>query len=245
MNYQTNKEIFVMKNTNFKLNKTKFLALFVLIAMLATSIALVGCEFDIGKTEGSSTTSSSSTASDENPPVEELVFEHGDNFTEDDIEFVKYFHKYEDMIIEPKIYSCSDVFDNTKNNKGYLYFVDVDIENSYYICGYIDLNIEENSLYYGWVIDVEKYKWYKFNDKASIPNEMEGLSLGISFEIYDATVIKDVGNDVDCSHKFKFYTFGWGMVRGFREIYENMFYYHWAAIENMNIAMGFDISTAL
>ena len=215
----------------------KLICLFV--AIIVSCGAVSACEWKFAKTEESSTATTTSptstTSTITEPPVEELVFEHGDNFTAEDVDFVKYFHGYQDSLISPVIYSASDVFSNIKEDKGYLYFVNVNISNPYYICGFIDLNIEENLACWGrGAIDVERCVWYKFDNKDSIPTEIGKLSLGWSFQIYDATVVEDIGNKTDCKHQFKLYTLGHGSVVNFREIYEYMFIYHNKSIDNMN-----------
>ena len=196
-----------MKNENRKTNKTKFVALFVLIAMLATSISLVGCEFDIGKTEGSSTTSSSNTTTDENPPVEELVFEHGDNFTEDDIAFVRSLHGANYSMSDDRIsFTFDSIVDYTKNRNCYLYYCEFDVDNPYYICAYIDFDIKENAMF--WmvqIVDITKFSWYKFDDLNSIPETIGELEKAYSYVLYSCTLIRDVGNKAECNHKAFYY----------------------------------------
>ena len=65
-------------------------------------------------TQPTEPTSSSSSTTEPEPEPEELVFEHGDNFTEEDIEFVKRFHNYRDMESSILLYSFSEMISSVK-----------------------------------------------------------------------------------------------------------------------------------
>ncbi len=185
------------------------------------------------------TSSSSSTTEEEpQPEPEELVFEHGDNFTEEDIEFVKSFQGYHHMLSCTKIFTFSKMVEEVKIGREYLYYVDVDIENPYYICAYMDFSIVDDLNKWGaGCIDITRYVWYKFDAEESIPKEIDNLRLGWAFQIYDSVITKDIGNDIDCEHKFKFYSLGYGGVSNFRVIYEHMLIIHHRVLDDIGITI--------
>ena len=207
----------------------KLICLFVAIIMASTAFS--ACEWKFAKTEESSTattTSSTSTTSTiMDPSVEELVFEYGDDFTQDDVEFVKSLHavNYNVMYDLPS-YTFSDVVNEIIAGKGSLYYASLDLDNPYYICGYLDLDIEANR--HSWevsAIDVTIYKWYKFYSSEEIPEIIEGLEHGWSFLIYDCTIHREMGGATSYEHSCKYFT----QYRGekyLETVYENMLMFY-------------------
>ena len=187
-------------------------------------------------TQPTEPTSSSSNTVD--PEPEELVFEHGDNFTEEDIEFVKSLHGYQLMLYDPIIHTFSSMVTNVNSGRGYLYYANVDIDNPYYICAYFDWSVESTLREWGaGYIYVNHYVWYKFDSKETVPKKIDNLTLGLVLLVYDSTIIKDVGNDKDCEHNFRFYTLGYGEIKEFRAIYENMLIHHYEPIDENTIGI--------
>ena len=205
----------------------KLICLF--IAIIVTCGAFSGCEWKFDKTEESSTvtttspTSTTSTIMD--PPAEELVFEHGDNFTEKDIEFVRSLHLDFQTSGEPKNYSFDRIVNELINDRGVFYSVMIDIENPYYIGAYIDFDLEENLKFWNsGIIDITKFVWYKFDNPISMSRTVDNLELCFGFEIYNGIIEKDVVTGIDCYQNFVYY-FDYN-VNGYKPyIYPNMLIY--------------------
>ncbi len=182
-------------------------------------------------TTATTTTTTTTIPDDGGEPVD-LVVQHGDNFTEDDIKFVKSFHGYQDMIAEEFLFSFSEMIDTVREGKWYLYYASVDIDNPHYICGYIDISTEENlNEWASGCIDVTKYIWYKFDADEDVPEEIGDLSIGWVFHTYDAVITKDIGNGIDLEHKFKYYSIGRGGIWDVIEIYEYMLIHYYKPID--------------
>ena len=209
-----------------------------LLVIVITCSLLSGCGFEIGKTEQSTTTSTTVTTTDlgddpiQNPPVEELVFEHGDNFTEKDIELVRSMHAYIDAIFEPYMYSFSKYVDKVKEKKCNAYFVRVDKNNPIYICGYMDLDDTQTVYEFGArYINIEGYVWHKYTDKESIPKEIDNLILAWCIRFYDAVITYDIGRGIECEREVMFFSVG---IPKYDALYDYTFLFtHWLSVDDI------------
>lgn len=204
----------------------KLARVLLVFAIISSCFAFVGCDW----INFFGTTTTTTTG---NPDPSALKFAHSDNFTDEDIEFVRSLHGYQDMEEYPKIYTFSEIVNCVNTGKGTLYYVDVDAEAPYYICGYIDMSIEENRMELIRPIDITKYTWYKYYDKESIPEEIENLSIAWGVTAYDAVIESDIGRGEDCNHKFRFRSIERGLPEDFRIIYDYMVIYYWEEAENI------------
>ena len=153
--------------------------------------------------------SSSATEEEPQPEPEKLVFEHGDNFTEEDIEFVKSLHGRKldshSLYYSPIYTGINDALvDAEQGNPIFL----VHIENPYIICSYEKPNMPEYE-FDGWgayTFDVQKYVWYKFDTQHDVPSEVDGMKMTrYSFLIYDCLIREDIVNGVEYNKWCKFY----------------------------------------
>ena len=205
----------------------KFTSILLVLTIISSCFAFVGCDWS--NIFGTTTTTTTGT-----PDPSTLKFAHSDNFTDEDIEFVRSLHGYQDMEVYPKIYTFSKIVDCVNAGEGTLYYVNVNVEFPYYICGYIDLNIEDNHMELIKPIDITKYTWYKYYDKESIPEEIEDLSIAWGVTAYDAVIESDIGRGEDCNHKFRFRSIERGLPEDFRIIYDYMVIYYWEEVENID-----------
>lgn len=201
-----------MKN-NLERNKTMKKLISLLITIIFISSILLGCDwnkiFSI-KQSGSTTSSTSITtnpsqlAFPENPTIE-----HGDNFTQDDIDFVLMLHggirndriEYE-MLPNYLLYEVL-----TFAQKGSPLFL-ARFENPYIICAYLkpDVPEYERNEFGEYRFDATKYVWYKFYDSTQIPDSIEKMKLTEEiYLLYDGTIIKDIANGVEYNKKCKYY----------------------------------------
>ena len=156
------------------------------------------------------TSSSSSTTEEEpQPEPEELVFEHGDNFTEEDIEFVKSLHGRKldshSPYYSPIYTGINDALvDAEQGNPIFL----VHIENPYIICSYEKPNMPEYEFdgWGGYTFDIQKYVWYKFDTQHDVPSKIDGMKMTrYSFLLYDCLIREDIVNGVEYNKWCKFY----------------------------------------
>ena len=213
----------------------KLISILLVMTIILSCLALVGCEW-FGGEQTTATTTTTTTTTTAPPPVDPstIEFKHDDNFTEKDIEFIKSFHGYQDMIVDPIIFSFTEMIDTVRKGKWHLYYAHVDIDNPVYICGYIDISTEENL--YEWTsncIDVTKYVWYKFDADEEVPEKIDNMSLGWGFHIYDAVIAKDIGNGTNPEHKFKYYSLTFGGVRDVIEVYEYMLIHYYKPLDEI------------
>ena len=151
-------------------------------------------------------TSSSSSTTEPQPEPEELVFEHGDNFTEEDIEFVKSLHGADKYSSDPIYYTFNIIINKLQNNIGFFYQLTIDIDSCYIICAYIDLDVKENlKIYNSNIVDVTKYTWFKFYPQMDIPDTIDDLEMCFGYEVYSGIIEKDVVNNIDYCQPFIYY----------------------------------------
>ena len=152
------------------------------------------------------TSSSSSTTE---PQPEELVFEHGDNFTEEDLEFVKSLHGrklngYSQYYSPISTSLWEALFGGECGTPIFL----VHIENPYIICSYEKPNMPEYEFdeWGVYTFDVNKYVWYKFNTLDDVPSEIDGMKMtDYSFLIYDCLIKDDIVSGIEYNKWCKFY----------------------------------------
>ena len=210
-------------------------AISLLVVIMLLSSILVGCNVSDFWNDIIPTNTTADTTINEEPESIDpstLTINHGDNFTEEDIEFVRSLHNYRKMYYTPKIFTFSKMVEDVRQGEGYLYFLDVDMENSYYICGYLDISIEENLYEWaGGIIDVESYAWFKFEDRESIPEQIDNMNICWTAHIYDAVIVADVGNNTKCNQKTKFYSLGFEDGGDVRIVYKHMIIHHYCSLD--------------
>ena len=186
--------------------KKSFLIIFVIIAVLVAVICALAFGGALDKDDKTSSTTTTTTAStttttNQDPPSPEITFEHGDNFTEDDIEFVKMLHGQSPFFshLEKPYYNLQDIIFQIKLNTPLL-FISPDIDNGYFICPYIDLDLlssdEKEKLEY-MPIDVTLYTWYKFYISEEVPYQIGDLELYERFShiLFDCSVTSVFSQD--------------------------------------------------
>ena len=185
----------------------KILSLILALTILSSCLALVGCNvfgelFDTTSTQPSTTTT---TTCGDDPA--QVTFEHGDNFTADDIEFVKMLHGQgaSSSSEDRHSYNLSEIVWFSQN--GYSLFL-MHFENPYAICGYLKPNEtkayvkgDDGKIY----LDVTKCVWYKYYDSESIPESVDNMELKLSYLLYDCTVIKDLSDNTVYNEELKYY----------------------------------------
>ncbi len=182
----------------------KLISILLVMTIILSCLALVGCEWFGGEQTTATTTTTTAP-----PPVDPstIEFEHGDNFTEEDIEFVRSLHGVDYSVqTEQKNYSFSDILSNANDENGYLYQAYIDIDNAYYICAYIDFHSEKNALYWSaQIVDITKFTWFKFNDLDSIPSSVGDLENALNYILYDCTLVKELKTDSVYTSKYTYY----------------------------------------
>ena len=207
-----------MKNENRKENETKFLANLILIALLLTTTAFSGCEWKFAKTEESSTatttspTSTTSTTEDPldepllNPPLGDRTFDYGDDFTAEDIEFVRSLHNsYIGPSGDHTLFSFESTISEAQRFKTPIYYASIDTENPYFICAFANSKVLFELGGPVAFMDVTKYSWHKFYDVDSIPESIEDKDLQHKYLLYDCTIKKDIVNGIDYDYHCKYY----------------------------------------
>ena len=135
------------------------------------------------------------------------MIEHGDNFTEEDIEFVENLHG---QIIGGNSdlyhsYTLAEVISNAQRGEHlfWAYF-----ENPYVICGYKKLNQpkppkdNEGNIRF----DATQYVWYKFYEAESIPEMIEDMKISsYSYLLYDCTIKRDISSNVEYNKTCKYF----------------------------------------
>ena len=182
-----------------------------LIAIVLLSSALAGCDltnmFGVQKsksTDGASTTSTTKPLFPENP-----IIEHGDNFTEDDIEFVLTLHgktRNDRALCDmPPNYQLYDVLTFAQNGAP-LFLAHFD--SPYFICAYLKLDSTEYEVdqFGDYKFDATKYVWYKFYDSTKIPEKIGEMKLTAeTYLLYDCTIVKDIANGIEHNKVGKYY----------------------------------------
>ena len=140
------------------------------------------------------TTTTTTTIPDDGGEPEDLVIQHGDNFTEEDINFLEWLHGNDSP------YASTDkrtgnlaLFIIEILVKNDLLYASTDIDSGYYICAYRDLDAlspDEIHLIKFKAIDVTQYKWYKFDITDEIPKQIDDLELydELSHMLFDSKV---------------------------------------------------------
>ena len=187
----------------------KLLSLVLALTVISSCLALAGCNV-FGGILGTTGTTTTTTGGGDPAPV---TFEYSENFTENDIEFVRMLHGQgaSDSSGDRASYTLSEIVWFAQN--GYSLFL-MHFENPYAICGYLKPNEtkayvkgDDGKLY----LDVTKCVWYKYYDSESIPKSTDDMELTVSYLLYDCTVIKDISNgtayDKELTYYLK-YTYG-------------------------------------
>ena len=176
----------------------KITSIILLLTIISSCLAVSGCELfggEVMTTDGEQTTTTTTTSIttstttqtplDDEPPT--IEFEHGDNFTEDDIKFVRFLN---DKLVsngDRITYGIDDLF---YSESGYIPYVGhIYTDNPIFICGYLDIDIRDNYLgYINGKHDVSQYKWYKFSASVPLPEVIGEDELIWSYLLLDACI---------------------------------------------------------
>ena len=206
-----------MKNTNLKLNKTKLVArLMIIVVLLTSAMILSACNLEdliayftpekTPKWEAPEGVIETSTVDESGNSI---TIAHSDNFTQDDIEFVAMWHNRKMGtsfgVSDIASFSFGDMIRNAQD--GFPLYL-MQIENPYIIVAYLKPNLPEYELdeRNNYFFDSEKYLWYKFNTADKIPSSIDDNKItGFSYVLYDCTITKDVGNNIERDYKCKYY----------------------------------------
>ena len=145
----------------------------------------------------------------------EITIAHTENFTDDDIEFVKRLNGRNNYYISydrGRNDLSHTMFVTILANNLSLMYIEVDTDNPYFICGYIDLDLlddtEKTVLEYGG-IDITRFIWYKFSSSEEIPQQIGELDFFFitTFLIFDCTAVdfRDVDNGKKYNCKYALY----------------------------------------
>ena len=156
-------------------------------------------------TATTTTTTTTTIINPDNNEPEDLVIQHGDNFTEEDIEFVKSLQGKLTTEASSSAYMGFESLFNCKS--GLTPFVGhIDINSAIIICAYIDTDVEENvNSYFKNELDVEDYKWYKFDTSQQIPSTIDNDELIWSYLLFDAWIEKNALTNEELYYSFTYY----------------------------------------
>jgi hypothetical protein len=136
---------------------------------------------------------------------ENIYIAHGENFTQDDIDFVVMRHGVKDESYIP----CdliSYCLGNALSSGSNLYLAR--FENPYRITAYLKPDAPEYEDPFDYAFDVSKYIWIKSNLNEDIPSRIEDeyTKTTFSYVLYDCTIRKDIVNGIEYNQKYKYYT---------------------------------------
>ena len=187
----------------------KLLSLVLALTMISSCLAITSCNL-IGEIFGTTGTTTTTTGGGDPAPV---TFEHGENFTEDDIEFVRMLHgrimtaQDDSLGFEiPVNYSLYDALSCAQNHGMPLLLMKFD--NPYIICAYQKPNITnyEVSDDGTYLFDITRYVWRKYSVEDEIPEIFGDCSLSkYSYLLYDCTISKDIVNGTIYNKQCKYY----------------------------------------
>ena len=158
-------------------------------------------------TTTATTTTTTTTIPDDGGEPEDLVIQHGDNFTEEDIEFVKSLHGTQpswsfEYDLAP--WSFSEDIKALKAGVASYHLIDIDIDSPYYICAYLDRSLDYDMIIHA-PLDTTLFTWYKYYSYDDIQNSIGEHTLTDVFLLYDAVVLNDIPNDLITSLGCKYY----------------------------------------
>ena len=206
-----------MKNKIHKSSKTKLIARVMLVVILVMSnLTLSACNWEDMIAYFVSQTTPKWEAPEgviETATIDQngnsITIAHSENFTQDDIEFVAMWHNKKMGanfgMNDVASFSLGDMIRSAQDGSP-LYLMQ--IENPYIIVAYLKPNLPEYELdeRNNYFFDSEKYLWYKFKTTDKIPNNIDDNKITIfSYLLYDCTIIKDIGKNLECNYKFKYY----------------------------------------
>lgn len=139
-------------------------------------------------------------------PLRDITFDHGDNFSEDDINLVRFLHDKDCEIAgEPGMRNFGDFLDSTY--KSTFYKVKVDLKSKPYFISVYKPNNDTPvmfSLEYGGECDY-LLKWYKFYDYDSIPETIDDYILIGSYAVYDCVIESDAKTGESVNRQCKYF----------------------------------------
>ena len=140
---------------------------------------------------------------------ETVYIMHGENFTQDDIDFVALLHgeKRNDKIPKDMPSRAGLEYVLNAGKEGQPIFI-ASFEDSYIICAYLKIGALPYipDIWGDYKFDVTKYVWYKFNNNTETPERLNGMSrTEDAYLIYDCMLEKDIVNDVEYNKACKSY----------------------------------------
>ena len=134
---------------------------------------------------------------------------HGENFTQDDIDFVLMLHgeKRNDKIPIDKAGPAGLEYVLNAGKEGQPIF-SACFGDSYIICAYLKPGALPyiTNIWGDYKFDITKYIWYKFTDSSQMFETINGARLTEdSYLLYNCTLEKDVVNNVEYNKTFKCY----------------------------------------
>lgn len=187
-----------------------------LLVVTIISALLVGCDLmsifnknEIENITPTTTTTTTITTTTNSAPLypENPTIEHGDNFTDEDIEFLMHLHGQKmggnDNVL--MFYTLSEIIHNAQSGSPLLL---MHFENPYAICAYLKPNPDkyqkdEDGYYY---FDVSKYVWYKFFEGETVPGAIDDMQLtSFSYLLFDCTIVRDIANSIEYNKQCKYY----------------------------------------
>ena len=159
-------------------------------------------------TATTTTTTTTTIINPDNNEPEDLVIQHGDNFTEEDIEFVKSLQGRTHYMGDPDELSIPKMLNNVREGYFTLYLLNVNVDQPYYISAYLDNSIYTDSWKYDnfySLMNVSDFVWHKTPHNETIPNEIEDTSLVWTFVVFDCVIEKEVIYGTEYDHHCKYY----------------------------------------
>lgn len=138
--------------------------------------------------------------------VDPLELDGYSQVNEDDLRIVEsYRSSINDAFVEyfpEATYSLEEQI-NMINNNDYTFY-ETEIEDKYYICGYIN-SISEFVLYLLGEVKSNDIQWYRVDSKEQIKDKINGMVLTAIYLVYDATIKNDVINATATNKDAKIY----------------------------------------
>lgn len=162
----------------------KLTSLLLALVMLFAALTLSGCGED---------------------KVNPLELEGYSELSTDDMKIVKNYHKsFKDNFVQllpPEQTTFEEKIDSIKEGKNTFY--EVNINECYYVCGYIN-PFAEALLYFTTGMDFNNIEWYVVSSAESIANEINGMERVATYLVYNGTIEADVLNNTQKDLNCKF-----------------------------------------
>lgn len=134
-----------------------------------------------------------------------ITFKHGDNFTDEDIQFVRSLHKSKSLNHKDIPSTSFDSIVSRCEFAQSLYMLDFEAEKPYYICGYAKTNTVNMLIsLFSNGLNVSLYTWYKFDNANEIPDSIDGKDLCQAYRLLKCKV-KDISYGIEYNESFIYY----------------------------------------